>query len=364
MDLLNVTIPKVVWYGNGSIAYGVRIGIVSSNGTVIKTSIVSEKGVSFDWTESKPGVYYYVVKPLNENISGDVLNIKAVFTAFNITGKYIVDLNNGTHLLFAKAYWAHNKSPVSNLPVYTSVSKRRFLSDNDGMIRIIINNSDYNDSCIEKINVRKTDAHYSGIWRTVGNCCIKIVKLEWSNSTIYGDQYGLTFFASLTGMNYSFPIRLRVEGYSPEVYSSIRIMSVKSDNSSMTIFVKPSEEVSFKELLALTIEEANYNSGNVKVRVKSLSDTLLLRNVKIRILGSEFEKTIGDIPPRASSEVIVEVPSELRTNPITLIACSDNTIPYAVRIWRKPEVSLITPVSILPLLIALVLGFKNRKKNK
>ncbi|MEM3145700.1 MAG: hypothetical protein QW332_06965 [Thermoproteota archaeon] len=363
MDLLNLTIPRVVWYGNGSIAYGVKIGVVSSNGTIIRTGIVSDKGVCFNWTESKPGVYYYVVKPLDSSIGGDVLNIKAVFTAFNITGECIVDLNNNTHMLIAKAYWAHNCSPVRGLPVYTVFSNKRTVSDEYGVIRMMINDSDYNSSCIEEVTVLKSDAHPSGIWRTVGKCLIKIVKLEWSSFIIQGDQYGLTILANLTSKDYNFPLNIRIEGYSPELHSLIRVLKIMSDNRSLTVFIRPIEGLSFKEILALRIEEAEYDGFKIRLKVRTLSNNLIVRNVKIRLLDSGFEKAIGDILPGELHEVVLEVPSEHRTNPITLALLSDNTIPYVVKIWKKQEFSLI-PISILPLLVAIALKLRNRNFKK
>lgn len=364
MDPLNLTIPRVIWYGNGSIAYGVKIGVVSSNGTVIRIGIVSDKGVSFNWTESKPGVYYYVVKPLDNNIGGDVLNIKAVFTAFNITGECIVDLNNGTHVLIAKAHWAHNCSPVGGLPVHTFFSNKRAVSDEYGVIRIMLNDSDYNSSCIEEVTVWKTDAHPSGIWRTVSKCLVKIVKLNWSNFIIQGDQYGLTILVNLTSKYYNFPFSVRIEGYPPELHSLIRVLNVMSDNRSLTVFIRPIESLSFKEILALRIEEAEYDGVKIKLKVKTLSNSLTVRNVKIRLLNSGFEKAIGDILPGESSEIVIEIPSEHRANPITLALFSDNTIPYTVKIWRKQEFSFLTPISVLPLLVAIVFRLRNRSLKK
>ncbi|MEM3712814.1 MAG: hypothetical protein QXR97_04690 [Thermoproteota archaeon] len=364
MDLLNITIPRVVWYGNGSIAYGVKIGVVSLNGTLIRMSVVSDKGVSFNWTESKPGVYYYVVKPLDSNIGGDVLNIKAVFTAFNITGESILDLNNGTHVLIAKAHWAHNCSPARNLPVHTVLSKKRTISNENGVIRVVLNDSDYNNSCVEELTVWRNDAHPSGIWRTISNCLVKIVRLEWGGFTVHGDQYGLTILANLTSKDYVFPFKIRIEGYSPELHSSIRILNVMSDNSSLTAFIRPTGNISFNEILALRIEEAEYDGVNIKAKVSSLSNSLIMRNVKIRILGSDFEKVIGDLPPKSSSEIVLEIPSEHRNNPITLALLSDNTIPCIVKIWKKQGFSFLTPISILPLLVVLVLRLRNRGSKK
>jgi len=361
MDLLNITIPKVVWCSNGSIAYGVKIGVVSSNGTVVRTGVVSKNGVSFNWTESKPGVYYYIVKPLDSNIGGDVLNVKAVFTAFNITGDYIVDLNNGTHVLFAKAYWAHNCSPAYNLPVYTTVSKRKALSSNDGVIQIFLNDSDYNKSCVEKLIVLKNDPHPSGIWRIINDCYVRIIKLDWSNYLIYGDQYGLTITANLTSMNYSLPLSIKVEGYTPEISSSLRILGIKSDNSSMTIFIGPSGEISLVETFALRIEEAEYDGVRIRIKASSLSRNLSVRNVKIKILNSSFEKYIGDLYPEACFEAVLEVPNELRTNPIAVAIFSENTIPCIVKVWRRQEAGLLLPVSVIPLLIALSIRLRNRR---
>ncbi|MCS7138977.1 MAG: hypothetical protein NZ873_02855, partial [Crenarchaeota archaeon] len=359
MDLLNLTIPKVVWYNNGSIAYGVKIGVVSSNGTVIRIGTVSDKGVSFNWTESKPGIYHYVLKPLDSNIWGDVLNVKAVFTAFNITGEYILDLNNGTHTLIAKAYWAHNCSPAKSLPVHTMLSKKRAISDMNGIIRVVLNDSDYNNSCFEEVTVFKTDRHPSGIWRTVGKCQVKIVKLELEGFNVRGDQYGLTILANLTDTNYSIPFGIKIEGYPPELYSSIRILGIKSDNSSLTIFIRPTKNISFKEILALRMEDFEYDGANIRAIIRSLSNNLTVRNVKIRILGSKFEKVIGDLQPNTYYEITLEVPDEHRTNPIVLAACSDNTMPHVVKIWKRQGISFLTPVSIIPLLIALVIRLKN-----
>jgi hypothetical protein len=361
-DLLNLTIPKVVWRNNGSIAYGVRIGVFSSNGTLIRTSIASDRGVSFNWTEFKPGVYYYFVKPLDENISADTLSIKAVFTAFNITGNYIVDFND-THVFHATVRWAHNNSIVKGLPVHTTLSDQRAVSDENGMIRIFFKDSDYNASCLERITVWKKDSHSSGIWRTVGECSVKIVKLDWSNIVITGDQYGLCITLNLTGYAYAFPISVRVEGYSPELSSSIRILCVKSDNSSMTIFLKPSGDISLQEALALRIEEARYDGARIRIKIKSLSKSLVVRNVKIKILNSTLEKSIGDMSPGSLYETVLEVPKELGTNPITLVAFSENTIPHVVKIWKEREVNLLAPVSILPLLVALILRLKNRNRD-
>ncbi|MEM2641997.1 MAG: hypothetical protein QXU42_05405 [Thermoproteota archaeon] len=361
-DLLNLTIPKVIWRNNGSMAYSVRMGVVSSNGTLIRIGIVSERGVSFNWTEFKPGVYYYFVKPLDESIDGDVLSIKAVFTAFNITGNYIVDFND-THVLFATVRWAHNNSIVKGLPVHTSFSNQRALSDGNGVVRISFKDSDYNASCLEKITVLKNDPHPSGIWRTVGECSVKIVKLDWSNTVIVGDQYGLYAMLNLTGHEYTFLISVRVEGYSPELSSSIRVLRVKSDNSSMTIFIKPARGISLQEALALRIEEARYDGSRIKVKVKSLSKSLTVRNVKIKILNSTLEKNIGDMSPGSFYETVLEIPEELRTNPITLAVFSENTIPHVVKVWEDKEVNLLAPVSILPLLVALVLRLRNRNKD-
>ncbi|MBO3800459.1 MAG: hypothetical protein FGF52_05335 [Candidatus Brockarchaeota archaeon] len=361
-DLLNLTIPKVIWSNNGSIAYGVRMGVVSSNGTLIRIGIVSERGVSFNWTEFKPGVYYYSVKPLDESIDRDVLNIKAVFTAFNITGNYIVDFNN-THVLFATVRWAHNNSIVKGLPVHTSFSNQRALSDRNGVVRISFKDSDYNTSCLEKITVWKSDPHPSGIWKTIGECSVKIVKLDWSNTVVTGDQYGLYIMLNLTGYEYAFPISVRVEGYSPELSSLIRILRVKSDNSSMTIFIKPTRDISLREVLALRIEEAKYNGVRIKVKVKSLSKNLIVRNVKIKILNSTLEKSIGDMSPGSLYETVLEIPEELRTNPITLAVFSENTIPHVVKVWEDKEVNPLAPISILPLLVALVLRLRNRNKD-
>ncbi|MEM2570767.1 MAG: hypothetical protein QXP96_03460, partial [Thermoproteota archaeon] len=99
------------------------------------------------------------------------------------------------------------------------------------------------------------------------------------------------------------------------------------------------------------------------LKVRTLSNNLIVRNVKIRLLDSGFEKAIGDILPGELHEVVLEVPSEHRTNPITLALLSDNTIPYVVKIWKKQEFSLI-PISILPLLVAIALKLRNRNFKK
>ncbi|MEM2608036.1 MAG: hypothetical protein QXT87_02215 [Thermoproteota archaeon] len=359
MDLLNLTIPKVVWYGNGSIAYGVKIGVVSSNGTIIRTGVVSERGLSFNWTESKPGIYHYLVKPLGKDICGDVLSIKAIFTAFNITGDYIIDFNDD-HVFFATARWAHNNSPVENLPVHTVIFKRRVLSDENGVIKIVLRDSDYNTSCIEKIIVLRSDTHRSGIWRTISECSVKIIKLEWNNVLITGDQYGLNIVLNLKGWDYNFPISVRVEGYPPELFSSIRVLRVKSNNSSMAVFIKPLEDISLQEMLALRIEEAEYDGANVRVKVRSLSHNLFIRNVKVKLLNSTLEKNIDNLPPGAYSEMILEIPDRFRTNPIIIVACSENTLPHIVKVWRKREFNILIPISVIPLLVALALRLKNR----
>lgn len=363
MDLLNITIPKVVWYGNGSIAYGVTIGVVSSNGTVIRSSVVSSSGVGFNWTESKPGVYHYVVKALNEDVGGDVLSIEAVFTAFNITSNYILDFND-THLFFATAYWAHNNSPAIGLPVHTALSKQRMVSDKDGRIALPLKDSDYNTSCVERILVLKQDAHPSRIWRTIGDCSIRIVKLDWYGLMLTGDQYGFNALLNLESaedeVNMSF--RVRVEGYSPEVLSSIRVLQIKSDNSSMTIFIKPLNNVSFREMFALRIERVEYSDNRISVRIRSLASNLTVRNVKIRVANSTLEKTVGDLEPSSYSEIALELTEEL-TNPVVLIACSENTIPHVVKVWKTPSVNFFTFISVTPFLAALALRLRNRNNN-
>lgn len=364
MDLLNITIPRVVWYGNGSIAYGVTIGVVSLNGTVIRSSVVSSSGVSFNWTESKPGLYYYVVKPLSEDVGGDALSIEAVFTAFNITANYILDLNN-TRLFFATAYWAHNNSPVIGLPVHTALSRQRVVSDEDGRITLPLRDSDYNNSCVERILVLKQDAHSSGIWRTLGNCSIRIVKLDWRSLMFTGDQYGFNVLLSLesaeAGVNMSFGVR--VEGYSPEISSSIGVLRIKSDNSSMTVFTKPFNNVSFGEMLALRMERVEYEDGRISLGIRSLASNLVIRNVTVRIANSSFEKPVGDLEAGSYSEIVLELPEELRTNPVVLIAYSENTLPHAVKVWRKTGVNLLALISVTPFLVALALRLRNRKNN-
>jgi hypothetical protein len=364
MDLLNITIPRVVWYGNGSIAYGVTIGVVSSNGTVVRSSIVSSNGVSFNWTESKPGVYHYFVKPLNANIGGDVLSIEAVFTAFNITANYILDFND-TRLFSATAYWAHNGSPVADLPVHTDLSKQRVISDEDGRIALPLKDSDYNGSCVERILVLKQDAHPSGIWRTIGDCSIRIVKLEWRSLIFTGDQYGFNTLLSLESAedkaNISF--RVSVEGYSPGISSSIRILRIKSDNSTMTVFIKPFNNVSFREMFALRMEKVEYSGDRISIGIRSLTSNLTIRNVKIKVANSTFEKYVGDLGPGSYLETVLELPEELRTNPVVLIACSENTVPHAVRIWKKPGLNILAFISVTPFLLALALRLRNRNNN-
>jgi len=363
MDLLNLTIPRVAWYGNGSIAYGVRIGVVSSNGTVIRSSVASGSGVSFNWTESRPGVYHYFVKMLGDDADSDVLSIEAVFTAFNITADYILDLNN-TRVFTATARWAHDGSPAGNLAVYTSVSKKRVLSDGEGRITLALNDSDYNASCVERMVVFKWDAHPSGIWRTVGECSVRIVRLDWSSLVLTGDQYGFEASLSLEaeGSVASLPLRIRVEGYPPEIISSIRVLRVKSDNSSMTVFLTPSGGVSFEERLALRIDYAEYDGGRVRVRVRSLAEHLVIRNVRIRVVNSTLEKALGDLQPGSFLEAALELPEDLSVNPIVLIACSENTVPHAVKVWRKQGVDIFPLISVTPLLAALALRLRSRRR--
>ncbi|MEM2930051.1 MAG: hypothetical protein QW797_04255 [Thermoproteota archaeon] len=364
MDLLNLTIPMVVWHGNGSIAYGVRIGVVSLNGTVIRSSVVSSSGVSFNWTESKPGVYRYVVKALEDGVGSDLLSIEAVFTAFNITANYILDLN-GTRLFFATAYWAHDCSPVGGLPVHTSVSGKRTLSDADGRIMLSLNDSDYNGSCVEKIVVFKWDAHASGIWRTVGDCSIRIVRLSWSSPVLTGDQYGFSIILSLYSEEdgISLPLRIMVGGYPPEIVSSIRVLQVESDNSSMTVFLNPTGKLSFSERLALRIDHAEYDGVRVRVRIRSLAEQLVVRGVRIRVANSTLEETLGDLQPGSCFEPVLELPVELRANPVVLIAYSENTFPSAAKVWRKQETDLLPLVSVTPLLAALALRLRSRSKD-
>ncbi len=364
MDLLNITIPSVVWYGNGSIAYGVRIGVVSLNGTVIRSCVASSSRVSFNWTESKPGVYHYVVKTLEEDVGGDALSIEAVFTAFSITADYILDLNE-TRLFFATARWAHNNSLASDLPVHATLSGRRVISDGNGRIMLLLNDSNYNASCVEKIVVFKWDAHSSGIWRTVGDCRIRIVRLNWSSLILAGDQYGFDFFLSLESVEnmVSMPFRIRVEGYPPEVFSSIRVLHVTSDNSSVTVFLKPLGNISFGERLALKIDYAEYDGEKVKVKVRSLAKQLVVRSIRIKVANSTLEKTLGDLQPGSYFDVALELPAELRTNPVMLIAYSENTVSYAVKVWRKQETDLLPLVSITPLLAALALRLRSRNKD-
>lgn len=363
MDLLNITIPKVVWYGNGSIAYGVTIGVISLNGTVIRSSVVSSSGVSFNWTESKPGVYNYFVKALTEDIGGDVLSIEAVFTAFNITANCILDFND-TRLFLATVCWAHNNSPVAGLPVHTALSRRRVVSEEDGKITLPLKDSDYNDSCVERILVLKQDAHPSGIWRTMEDCSIRIVKLDWHGLIFTGDQYGFDTLLSLESaedkVNMSF--RVRVEGYSPEIFSSIRVLQIKSDNSSMTVFIKPFNNISLREMFALRIERVDYSDNKVSVGIRSLASNLTIRNVKIRVANSTLEKLIGDLEPNSYSETVLELPEEL-TNPVVLIACSENTVPHAVKVWRIPRVNILIFISVIPFLMALALRLRNRNSN-
>ncbi|MEM3469403.1 MAG: hypothetical protein QXZ36_01490 [Thermoproteota archaeon] len=363
MDLLNITIPRVVWQGNGSIARGIRIGVVSSNGTVLRSSIASSNGVRFNWTESKPGVYRYCVKALEENVCSDILIIQAVFTAFNITSDYILDLN-GTRVFCATARWAHNGSPVSSLPVYTSLSRRRALSDDEGRITLALNYSDYNASCVEKIVVLRQDPHSSGIWRTVGDCSIRIVRLDWGSLVLKGDQYGFEAFLSLeaeAGM-VGLPMRIRVEGYPPETSCSIRVLQVKSDNSSMTVFLTPSGGFFFDERLMLRIEYAEYDGKRIRVRVRSLAKHLIVRSVRVKVVDTGVEKNLGDLEPGSFLEASIELPSGQGLNPVILVAYSENTVPHAVRVWSSQGIDLFPLVSVTPLLAALALRMRHRRR--
>ncbi|MBO3808204.1 MAG: hypothetical protein FGF50_01200 [Candidatus Brockarchaeota archaeon] len=363
MDLLNITIPRVVWQGNGSIARGIRIGVVSSNGTVVRSSLVSSNGVSFNWTESKPGVYRYYVKALEENVCSDVLSIEAVFTAFNITPDYVLD-RNGTRIFCATARWAHNGSPVSSLPVYTSLSAKRVLSDDEGRIRLALNDSEYNASCVERIVVLKRDPHPSGIWRTVGDCSVRIVRLNWSSLVLKGDQYGFEAFLRLeadAGM-VSLPMRIRVEGYPPETSCSIRVLQVQSDNSSMTVFLSPSGGLFFDERLALRIDYAEYDGRMIRVRVRSLAKHLVVRGVRVKVVDTGFEKNLGDLEPGSCLETSLELPGGQGLNPVVLVAYSENTVPHSVRVWSNRGVNLFPLISVTPLLAALALRMRRRRR--
>ncbi|MEM4228892.1 MAG: hypothetical protein QXZ66_03965 [Thermoproteota archaeon] len=363
MDLLNITIPRVVWQGNGSIARGIRIGVVSSNGTVVRSSIASSNGVSFNWTESKPGVYRYCVKALEENVCSDILVIEAVFTAFNITSDYILDLN-GSRVFCATARWAHNGSPVSSLPVYMSLSRRRALSDDSGRITLALNDADYNASCVEKIVVLRRDPHPSGIWRTVGDCSVRIVKLDWGSLVLKGDQYGFEAFLSMEadeGM-VGLPMRIRVEGYPPETSCSIRVLQVKSDNSSMTVFLTPSGGFFFDESLTLRIDYAEYDGKRIRVRVRSLAKHLIVRSVRVKVANTGVEKNLGDLEPGSCLEASIELPSGQGLNPVILVAYSENTVPHAVRVWSSQEINLFPLISVTPLLAALALRMRRRRR--
>lgn len=363
MDLLNITVPRVVWQGNGSSARGIRIGVVSSNGTVVRSSIVSSNGVSFNWTESKPGVYRYCVKVLEENVYSDVLIVEAVFTAFNITSDYILDLN-GTRIFCATARWAHNGSPVRSLPVYTSISRKRALSDDAGRITLALNDSDYNASCVEKIVVFKRDPHPSRIWRTVGDCSVRIVKLDWSSLVLKGDQYGFEAFLSLeadAGI-VGLPMWIRVEGYPPETSCSIRVLQVKSDNSSMTVFLSPSGGFFFSERLALRIDYAEYDGKRIRVRIRSLAKHLIVRSVRVKVVDTGFEKTLGDLEPGSCLEAFVELPGGQGLNPVILAAYSENTVPHVVRVWSSQGIDLFPLISVTPLLAALALRIRRRRR--
>jgi hypothetical protein len=197
----------------------------------------------------------------------------------------------------------------------------------------------------------------------VGDCFVRIVKLGWSSPVITGDQYGFSITLNLTSYEYDIPMIIRVEGYSPELSSLIKILHVRSDNSSMTVFVKPTGSISFQDLLALRVEEADYDGVRVRVRVKSFSNRLVIKGVKIKLLNTTLEKIIGDIPPGFYSETVLELPEELRNNPIVLAACSENTIPHVVKVWRRQEISLLSFLSLMPLLVALVLRLRSRNRN-
>ncbi|MCX8183899.1 MAG: hypothetical protein N3F08_05730, partial [Crenarchaeota archaeon] len=363
MDLLNITIPRVVWQGNGSIARGIRIGVVSSNGTVVRSSIVSSNGVSFNWTEFKPGVYRYYVKALEENVYSDVLSIEAVFTAFNITSNYILE-SNGTRMFCATARWAHNGSPVSSLPVYTSLSRKRVLSNDTGRIMLALNDSEYNASCIERIVVFKWDPHPSGVWRTVGDCKVRIVRLDWSSLVLKGDQYGFEAFLSLEADadRVSLPLEIRVEGYPPETSCSIRILQVQSDNSSMTVFLSPSGGLSFDERLTLRIEYAEYDGKKIRVRVRSLAKHLVVRSVRVKVADTGDEKNLGDLEPGSCLEAFLELPDGHGLNPVVLVAYSENTVPHVVRVWSNQGVDLFPLISVTPLLAALAIRLWRRRR--
>ncbi|MEM2088400.1 MAG: hypothetical protein QXF52_06980, partial [Thermoproteota archaeon] len=156
--------------------------------------------------------------------------------------------------------------------------------------------------------------------------------------------------------------RVRVEGYSPEVLSSIRVLQIKSDNSSMTIFIKPFNNVSFREMFALRIERVEYSGNRISVGIRSLASNLTVRNVKIRVANSTLEKTVGDLEPSSYSEIVLELTEEL-TNPVILIACSENTIPHAVKVWKTPSINFFTFISVTPFLVALALRLRNRNNN-
>ena len=363
MDLLNITIPRVVWQCNNSIAHGIRVGVLSSNGTVVRSTIVSSDGVSFNWTESKPGVYHYCVKVLEENVYSDMLSIEAVFTAFNITSDYVLDLN-GTRVFCATAHWAHNGSPVSSLPVYTSLSGKRILSDDNGRIMLFLSDSEYKSSCVERIIVFKWDPHPSGIWRTVGDCRVRIVRLDWSSPVLKGDQYGFEALLSLEADSgiVSLPVKIRVEGYPPEVFCSIRVLQVQSDNSSMTVFLNPPGGFFFDERLALKIDHAEYDGRRIMVRVRSLAKHLVVRNVRVKVADTGVEKNLGDLEPGSCLEACLELPDGNGLNPVILVAYSENTVPHAVRVWSNRETNLFPLISVTPLLAALALRMRRRRR--
>ncbi|MGQ9596549.1 MAG: hypothetical protein ACUVUS_04030 [Thermoproteota archaeon] len=365
MDLLNITIPKVLWYRNGSIAYGVEVGVVSLNGTIIKSDMVSERGVSFSWTESKPGIYHYVVRPLGKEIDGGILSIEAIFTAFKIIPNYILDLND-THMVVLTAFWAHNNSPVEGLPVHTILSGQRAISGEDGALMLSLKDSSYNSSCIERVVVLKEDAHPSGIWRTLGDCYVKIVKLSWHGIVFTGDQYRFDVLMRMgsEGGEVDIPLEARVEGHSPRISSSIRILSIKSENLSMTIFIKPTENFSLTEALALRIERADYDGNKVIVGVRSLAGNFTIRNVIVGILNSTLRRPLGDLQPGSYLETALDLPEGFEANPIIIMAYSENTIPHAVKVWIKQGNNFLPFISIIPFLVALALRLRKRDGDK
>ncbi|MGQ9479219.1 MAG: hypothetical protein ACUVQ0_04245 [Thermoproteota archaeon] len=362
-DLLKFTIPKVTWLVNGSIALGVRIGVMSQNGTVVSSSVVSKNGVEFSWTELKPGVYRYFVKPLVENMRCDPLIIEAVFTAFNITPRYILDLED-THVVYATVLWAHNNSPAGEVSVHAKISGSRTVSDRNGVIELTLKESSYNSSCIEEITVLEDDPHPSGVWKTLEVCRVKIVRLSLRWLTLTGDQHGFEASLSLESVENSvqIPFKIRIEGYSPELSCLIRVLQVRSDNSSMMVFIKPLDE-NIREVFSLKIGRVDYDGRKVKVTVYSLSNNLTIRNVTVSISGSTVREVIGDLPPGSSAEAVLELPEDLAgLDHITVLASANNTLPHAVRIRVKSGVSPLILVSIIPLLAAVALWLKDKRR--